>query len=191
MSIGVQPFELPINAVKKETSLAEKIIVNSHDENGVPTFYETRVDRKIHTRSVKVKFYIVGFRNISVSEISLVARWCELEPYQLDFYYPVQGAFLQTYRIGFYPYVDEATNELVIRLQLVPHPGSTVISELYIEKLTVIDSDFDSELSWFTDPDIPPIVPPIDPPVVPPEPPYSRRMSKDSSLYPSNTASSV
>lgn len=170
MPIGTQPFPLPINSVKKETSLADKILVKSHDEEGLPTFYEFRIDRRIHTRSVKAKFYIVGFRNISVSEINLVARWCELEPYQLDFFYPIQGQFLQTYRIGFYPYIEEQSNTLVVRLQLVPHPGSSVQSELYIEKLSIVDSDFDAEQSWFNDDTIPPIIPPIDPPEPGPNP---------------------
>lgn len=170
MPIGKQPFPFPVNTVKKETSIAEKVLLTSHDDEGLPTFWEYRLDRRIHTQSVKIKFYIVGFRNISVSEINLVARWCELEPYQLDFFYPVQGAFLQTYRVGFYPYVEEQSNTLVLRLQLVPHPGSSVASELYIEKITVVDSEFDAELSWFTDTTIPPIVPPIDPPDPGPNP---------------------
>ena len=170
MPIGQQPFQLPMNAVKKETSIADKVLLKSHDDEGLPTFWEYRLDRRIHTQSVKIKFYIVGFRNISVSEINLVARWCELEPYQLDFFYPVQGVFLQTYRVGFYPYVEEQSNMLVLRLQLVPHPGSSAISELYIEKITVVDSDFGAENSWFNDPDIPPIIPPIDPPDPGPNP---------------------
>lgn len=170
MPIGKQPFELPLNAVKKETSVAEKVLLKSHDDEGLPTFWEFPLDRRMHTQNVKIKFYIVGFRNISVSEINLVARWCELEPYQLDFFYPVQGSFLQTYRVGFYPYVEEQSNRLILRLQLVPYPGSSAVSELYIEKITVIDSDFDAELSWFTDTTIPPIIPPIDPPEPGPNP---------------------
>lgn len=163
MPIGKQPFDLPVNAVKKETSIADKVLLQSHDEDGEPTFWEYRIDRRVHTQAVKIKFYIVGFRNIAVSEISLVARWTELEANEIDFFYPIQGTFLQTYRVGFYPYVEDATNQIVLRLQLVPYPGSSVLSELYIEKVTIIDSDFDADLSWFTDDTIPPIVPPIDP----------------------------
>lgn len=172
MPIGGQPFNLPINSVKKETSLADKIIVQSHDEENLPTFYEYRIDRRIHTQNVKVKFYIVGYRDKDNAYINLVGRWVELEPYEIDFFYPLTPTtFPQTYRIGFYPYVETESNILVVRLQLVPHPVSGETGELYIENLSIIDSDFQAELSWFNDPDLEyPIVPPIDPPDPGPDP---------------------
>lgn len=176
MPLGSQPFDLPINAVKKETSLVTKAIVQSHEDDGTATFFETRIDRRVHTQNVKVKFYIVGYRDVDNDYINLVGRWVELEPYELDFFYPIlvptsTPAFPQTYRIGFYPYVETQGNILVVRLQLVPHPVSSERGELYIEKLTVIDSDFDAEKSWFNDPDLQyPIVPPIDPPDPGPDP---------------------
>lgn len=171
MSLNKQPFDLPVNSVKKETSIADKVIVNSHDGKKVPTFWDYNINRKVHTKSTKIKFYVVGYRDISNKFINLVGRWVELEPYEVDFFYPIiPSTFPKSYRIGYYPYVEEQSGTLVARLQLIPYPSSNIQSELYIEKVTIMDSDFDSELSWFNDKTIPPITPPVDPPTPPPDP---------------------
>lgn len=164
MNIGKQPFNLPINNNKSETSIIDKVIIKSHDEENLPTFWEFELDRRKHTQNVKIKFYIVGYRDIiNNNHINLIGRWIELEPFEIDFFYPLETIFTSTYRIGFYPYINN--DKLIIRLQLIPYPLSSILGELYIEKVTIIDSDFDSESSWFNDNDLKyPIVPQIDSP---------------------------
>lgn len=171
MSLGKQPFDLPVNAVKKETSIQDKILIQSHNENMDVVFYDKIVDSRIHTKSVKVKFFIVGFRQYEINEIQYIGKWVELEPYQLEYYNKAPAQTYPAYFLGFYPYLVADANELHIRFQLFPFPNNDVRSEIYIEKLTVIDSDFDSELSWLTDTTIPPIYPPITGPIDPPIPP--------------------
>lgn len=169
MPIGKQPFELPINAVKKETSLQEKILIQSHEEDGTPTFFEKVVDRRVHTKGVKVKFFVVGYRILQATVINYVGKWVELEAYQFD-YLPPTETVPYSYMLGFYPYIN-TPDELILRFQLFPLPAVAQRGELYIEKFTVIDSDFDSSLSWLTDDTIPEIIPNPNKPFEP-DPPF-------------------
>jgi hypothetical protein len=160
MPLGVQPFELPINSAKRETSIHDKILIRSHGDDGEYYYYDRVIDRRIHTKSIKVKFFVVGYRRVDQSYIDYIGRWVELEPHQLDFWRPTQLKPF-TYFLGFYPYVNQTNNDLHVRLQLHSYPDNTRKSEIYIEKLTVIDSDFNSNLSWLTDTEIDKIEPPI------------------------------
>lgn len=168
MPLGTQPFEFPLNADKKETSVQDKILIQSHDDDMQITFFDTVVDRRVHTQSVKVKFFVVGYRMMNATVINYVGRWVELEPHQLDYLAPTD-IVPYTYFLGFYPYVG-SQNDLHLRFQLFPLPSNEQRGELYIEKLTVMDSDFNSSLSWLTDDTIPPIIPPVTGPIDPPTP---------------------
>lgn len=166
MNTGKQPFNLPVVTLKKEMSVEDKILLQSHLNSEV-TFYDKIIDSRIFTKSLKIKFFIVGYRLLSSSNINYVGRWVELEPYELDYWYPTT-AIPNTYFIGFYPYYE--ANNLHIRLQLFPYPSNSIKGEIYLEKLTVMDSEFDSEMSWLNDDSIPPIIPPITGPINPPNP---------------------
>lgn len=157
MPIGKQPFDLPISTVKKETSIDNKILIQSHvydetTQSWIAAYYDKTVNRLIHTQNIKIKFFVIGYRLLTEDVINYVGRWVELEPYQRDY-------VASTYLLGFYPYSFDEINELHIRLQLHPIPNTSLRSEIYIEKLTIMDSEFGAEDTWLTDPDIPEIVP--------------------------------
>lgn len=178
MSIGKQPFDLPINSVKKETSLINKFTVyniytDRPDENRV---WDMETDHRIHTQSVKIKFFIAGIRWNNADTISTVARWVELEPNQYTFMYPIPAinsvspGILNTFFFGFYPYKHPTTGRLVIRVKLWAYPDNTKIARIYIEKMTMIDSDFDSDDSWLNDDSVTFSPKPGDPAPEPPDP---------------------
>lgn len=150
--LGVQPFPLPMNAVKKETSYFEKVMVVSHDEDGVKTQFDFVVDSRVHTRSFKVKFFLTGFRSVSEAVIHYIGEWVELESQEYYLRYP-DDAIPDTFFIGFYPYKFVENGEAHAVLSCIDYATDNEVIEVYIEKVSIIDSDFDDSISWLNDED--------------------------------------
>jgi len=158
MAIGKQPFQLPTNTVKKETSIIDLLHFESHDDNNNKISWETVIDRRTHTASVKIKLFVIGFRRKStVGRVDYIGKWIEIEPLQFALrphvvFQTPPTIIEEGFFIGFFPYVDG--NNLHIRLELWSSLNINEPSEMWIEKISIQDSEFDSNVSWTQDEDL-------------------------------------
>lgn len=163
MPIGKQPFDLPMNSVKKETSIAEKVSFRTHDADGQANYWQMIVDRRLHTKNVKIKLFVAGYHLLSETDsVRYIGQWVELEPYQ-------QHYVNNNYLLVFTPYAFEQQNELYIRLRVQNQADPQLQGEIFVEKISIIDSDFDPETTWLTDDSIA-LIPIIGQSPTPPEP---------------------
>lgn len=165
-------FPLPVNNLKRETSAIEKAHFYSHVD-GERYSHEIAVPRNIHTAGVKISFYVSAYRVDGSTTAELVGKRVTLEENEI-FYYPdyrlVQGNEKQGFFITFRAF--QRASQYILSLQLTSTYG--LLGEVWIEKISVIDSDFDNEKGWLYSGDednIRDIVIPLPDEISPPEPP--------------------
>ncbi|MCL2311008.1 MAG: hypothetical protein FWC41_00755 [Firmicutes bacterium] len=146
-------FTLPLNALKRETSYFDVLNFNNQD---VITIGETdlygfkfAVDKQVHRLNPKIKFYITGFRNIGQPTAYLVGHWVELENYQI--YYSPQfetGFSAYPFHDGFMIEYNTIEDSTVYQCVLQLWSMQNIPCEIWIEKISIIDSDFNKNISW-------------------------------------------
>ena len=149
-------FSLPINSLKSETSLFERLHFDSAQETDLEnvTGYKFVIDRRLHRNSVKLKTYITAFRNLAQPTAYLVGAWAELEPHQI-FYSPQYATNFAPYPFhdGFLLSFNAHFTDTLINCYLTLKSMNGTDCEIWLEKISVIDSDFDYDKSWLSSAD--------------------------------------
>ena len=192
----VKTWGFPINSTKRETSIEERLYIQTGNSQRLT------VSAKAHQNSVRVKFFIVGYRDVTSiagNTIQTVCRWVELEPlqsfcnrhsfedwvrdYTINSSVNVQGdtstqvsASATPFNANFMGHFEGAgtgvgnltilpttessgffiginvlqqNDDLHIDFHLVSMDGQP--GEIWIEKISVVDSEFDADKSWITE----------------------------------------
>ena len=148
------PYDLPVNTLKRESSVQELLHLRSHKTLGILDYAVIPYNNRIHRNNVKVKFFLVGFRKVTVhpdtDPIYKIGKWVELEPYQ-TFYEmslindTVQGiVYPFDYFITYTNQLVQSANAVILNVET----STGEVCEIWIEKISVIDSDFNSQVGW-------------------------------------------
>jgi len=150
---------LPIHSQKGDTSLYENMYLESHEDMQNPTdvkFTSLKVDGLLHKNTVKVKFFICGYRLYNTPPdypyIEFVGKWVELEPQQY-FYYDM-GTWYEDEEVPVDFWIGFLQRRSGDDVYLDFHFGNPQghACQIWIEKIVVSDSEFDKEIS-FANPD--------------------------------------
>jgi hypothetical protein len=148
-----QNFNLPLNSLKRETSVLETIHFVNTDIIQIGetelTGFRFSIDKRVHRNNPKIKFYVTAFRNTNQPTAYLVGNWVELENYQI-FYSPQYETnfspfpFHDGYMLEYNCFETEISWECVIQLWGM----AQLECEIWLEKISIIDSDFNPQISW-------------------------------------------
>lgn len=143
-----QNFNLPLSNLKRESSFIEKVKFTAQKtENGetVPNIYQLEIDNRIHRNGVILYLYIAAYRKSGTTDIVLVGNAIKLE--EMEIYYNSPSRFFLAFS------TTRQGDQLLCNLQLYNTDGTD--AELWIEKISIMDSDFDYNKGWLNpnDPD--------------------------------------